>query len=138
MYNNKRKNKNNNSGAVETVLGEGVMFEGIISCDGSMKVEGELRGEIKVTDSIIVGPNGLVTGDINAGDVIIFGKVTGKIDAGVLEIKSTGEITGEVLVETLVTEAGGAMRAKCEMKSPAQKAPKAEDQTQDAFQTVKP
>ena len=138
MYNNKRKNKNNNSGAVETVLGEGVMFEGIISCDGSMKVEGELRGEIKVTDSIIVGPNGLVTGNINAGDVIIFGKVTGKIDAGVLEIKSTGEITGEVLVETLVTEAGGAMRAKCEMKTPAPKSPKAEDQAQGASQAAKP
>lgn len=124
MYNNRGKSKNNNSGTVETVLGEGVVFEGIISCGGSMKVEGELKGDIKVINSIVVGPNGSVTGDINAGEVIIFGKVTGKIDTKALEIKSTGEITGEVLTETLITEAGGIMRAKCEMKSPAPKGAK--------------
>ena len=136
MYDNKRKNKNN-SGAVETVLGEATEFEGIISCEGSMKVEGNLKGDIKVADSIVVGPKGSVTGDISAGEVIIFGKVTGKIDAGALEIKSTGEITGEVLVETLITEAGGIMRAKCEMKSPAPKGPKDKGQAPGASQAAK-
>ena len=138
MYNSKPKSKNNNSGAVETVLGAGAAFEGIISCEGSMKVEGELKGDIKVANSIVVGPNGSVTGDINAGEVIIFGKVTGKIDARALEIKSTGEITGEVLVETLITEAGGIMRAKCEMKSPAPKSPNAKGQAPGASQAAKP
>lgn len=138
MYNSKQKNKSGNPGAVETVLGEGVAFEGIISCEGSMKVEGELKGDIKVTSSIVVGPNGSVTGDINAREVIVFGKVTGKIDAGALEIKSTGEITGEVLIETLITEAGGIMRAKCEMKSPPQKSPKDKGQVPGPSQAAKP
>lgn len=137
MYNSKRKNNNDNSGAVETVLGEGVVFEGIISCGGSMKVEGELKGDIKVANSIVVGPNGLVTGDIDAREVIIFGKVTGKIDAGALEIKSTGEITGEILIETLITEAGGIMRAKCEMKSPAPKEEKKKDPAPSSPQAAK-
>jgi cytoskeletal protein CcmA (bactofilin family) len=139
MYNNsKRKNKNNNSGAVETVLGEGAVFEGIVSCEGSIKIEGELKGNIKVANSIVVGPKGSVTGDIDAGEVIIFGKVTGKIDAEALEIKSTGEITGEVLIETLITEAGGIMRAKCEMKSPAPKGSKDKGQAPGASQVAKP
>ena len=138
MYNSKRKNKNNNSGAVETILGEGAVFEGIVSCDGSMRVEGELRGDIKVANSIVVGPNGSVTGDINAKEVIIFGKVTGKIDAKALEIKSTGEITGEVEIETLITEAGGIMKAKCEMKTPATKSPKDKGQAPGASQAAKP
>lgn len=138
MYNSKRKNKNkNNSGAVETVLGEGAVFEGIISCEGSMKVECVLKGDVKAANSIVIGPNGSVTGDINAGEVIIFGKVTGKVDAGALEIKSTGEITGEVLAETLVTEAGGIMRAKCEMKGPEQKGPKDKSQPPGAPQSAK-
>ena len=34
MYNSRQKNKNPNSGAVETVLGKGAVFEGIISCEG--------------------------------------------------------------------------------------------------------
>lgn len=118
MY-KKQKNKSN-SDAVETVLGEGVVFEGNISCERSIKVEGTLKGDVKVDHTLVVGPNGSVAGDINAGGVIIFGEVNGKIDAGSLEIRSTGKVTGEILVETLITEAGGAMSAKCETKSPAQ------------------
>ena len=118
MY-KKQKNRGS-SDAVETVLGEGVVFEGNISCEGSIKVEGALKGDVKVDRTLVVGPNGSVAGDINAGGVIIFGEVNGKIDAGSLEIKSTGKVTGEILVETLITEAGGAMSAKCETKNPVQ------------------
>ena len=118
MY-KKQKNRGS-SDAVETVLGEGVVFEGNISCEGSMRVEGVFKGDVKVDHTLVVGPNGSVTGDVDAGGAIIFGEVNGKIDAGSLEIKSTGKITGEILIETLITEAGGAMSAKCEMKSTAQ------------------
>ncbi len=136
MYNDKRKNKN--SDVVETVLGEGAVFEGTVSCEGSIKVEGVLKGDVKVGDSIVVGPNGSVTGDVRAGEVIVFGKVNGKIDAGTLEIKSAGEITGEVLVETLITEAGGVMRANCEMKTPAQQGPEDQEQVLTVFQATEP
>ena len=125
MYSSSKKK---NPDAVETVLGDGAAFEGNVACEGSMKVEGTLKGDIKVSGTFVVGPNGSVTGDISAGEVIVFGKINGKIDAGGLEIKSTGKITGEVLVETLVTEAGGAMRAKCEMKTAAKPDSDSDDQ----------
>lgn len=120
MYGKKQKSGKKNSEAVETILGEGAVFEGNISCEGSMKVEGTLKGNVKADHTLVVGPNGSITGDINAGGVIIFGEVNGKIDSGPLEIKSTGRITGEVLIETLIAEAGSVMRTKCEMKGPAQ------------------
>ena len=116
MY--KKEKGKNNPDAVETVLGEGVTFEGNVSCEGSMKVEGILKGDVKVDSTLVVGPNGSVIGDVSAGGVIIFGEVNGKIDAGSLEIKSAGKVTGEIAVETLITEAGGIMKAKCEMKDP--------------------
>ena len=122
MYGKKQKNGKKNSEVVGTILGEGAVFEGNISCEGSMKVEGTLKGNVKADHTLVVGPNGSITGDINAEGVIIFGEVNGKVDSGSLEIKSTGRITGEVLIETLITEAGGIMRAKCEMKGPAQQA----------------
>lgn len=117
MY--KKEKGKKSTGAVGTVLGEGVTFEGNVSCEGSMKVEGILKGDAKIHNTLVVGPNGSVIGDVNAGEVIVFGEVNGKIDAGSLELKSTGRVTGEVAVETLITEAGGIMRAKCEMKNPA-------------------
>ncbi len=126
MYNNRQKERKDPD-AVETILGDGAVFEGNVSCEGSMKVEGILKGDVKTVNTLVVGPNGSVAGDISAGEVIVFGEVKGKIDAGTLEIKSTGRITGEVLIETLITEAGGAMMAKCEMKTAAKSDP--DDQT---------
>ena len=121
MY-KKQKDSKKNSAAVETIIGEGVVFEGNVSCEGSIKVEGSLKGDVKIGNTLVVGLTGSVTGGIKAGGVIIFGEVNGKIDAGALEIKSTGKITGEILIETLITEAGGSMRAKCETKNPRQQA----------------
>ena len=119
MY-KKQKDSKKNSAAVETIIGEGAVFEGNVSCEGSIKVEGSLKGDVKIGNTLVVGLNGSVTGGIKAGGVIIFGEVNGKVDAGALEIKSTGKITGEILIETLITEAGGSMRAKCETKNPGQ------------------
>lgn len=119
MYKNRKEKGRKNPDTVETILGEGVAFEGNVSCEGSMKVEGTLKGDVKADHTLVVGPSGSVNGDIKAEGVIVFGEVSGKINAGALEIKSTGRVTGEVLVETLITEAGGVMNAKCEMKSPA-------------------
>ena len=110
------KNKKN-SGVLETVLGEGTVFEGTVTCEGSIKIEGVLNADIEAGGSVVVGPNGRVTGKICAAEVVIFGKVTGNIDAGTLEIKNRGEITGEILTARLITESGGIMRARCEMKT---------------------
>lgn len=133
MYAKKRKNLKKNSEAVETILGEGATFEGNISCEGGMKIEGKLKGNIKADHLLVVGPSGSVTGDINAEEVIIFGEVNGKIDSGLLEIKSTGRVIGKVMIETLITETGGIMRAKCEMKDPVQQTDDSGDQTLNAF-----
>ena len=128
MYGKKQKIPRN-SEAVETILGEGATFEGNISCEGSMRIEGKLKGNIKADHTLVVGPSGSVTGDINAKGVIIFGYVKGKIDSGLLEIKSTGRVIGEVVIEILITETGGIMRAKCEMKDPvAQQTDGSDDQ----------
>ena len=117
MY--KKKESKKSPGAVETILGNGATFEGNISCDGSMRVEGTLKGDAKIDNTLVIGPNGSVIGNVNAEVVIVFGEVNGKIDAEFLQIKSMGKITGEIVVETLITEAGGIMKAKCEMKNPA-------------------
>ena len=77
MY-KKQKGSKKNSDAVETIIGAGAVFEGNVSCEGSMKVEGTLKGDVKVDHTLVVGPNGSVTGDINAGGVIIFGEVNGR------------------------------------------------------------
>ncbi len=128
MYGRRKKRKNSES--METVLGRGTVFEGNISCEGSVKVDGNLKGDVKISGTLVVGPDGSMTGDIKAEEIIVFGSINGNIEARELEIKSTGTVSGEALIETLVSEAGGVMKANCQMKNPASDTEK--PQTSDA------
>ena len=58
MYGKKQKSGKKNPEAIETILGEGAVFEGNISCEGSMKVEGTLKGNVKADHTLVVGPKG--------------------------------------------------------------------------------
>ncbi len=113
-----KKKSEKNFNTVGTILGDGMLFQGNVSGEGSVKIDGLLNGDINVGHTVVVGLSGSITGEINAAEVIVFGEVNGRINAGTLEIKSTGKIKGEVLVETLISESGCIMKAKCEMKDP--------------------
>ncbi|MGH7885310.1 MAG: bactofilin family protein, partial [Thermodesulfobacteriota bacterium] len=59
-----------------------------------------------------------IVGDINANQVIIFGKVEGKVEACTLELKNKGILLGDILVETMIFEKGGVFNGNCQMKTP--------------------
>src|SRR5256884_3981285 len=67
------------------------------------------------SDLLTVGPNGNVKADLNAREIIVRGKVEGKVIArDKLQIGSTGQITGEVQTNRLVIEDGATLRGKVE------------------------
>ena len=64
-----------------TVISRGVKIEGKLSCSGSIRLDGEVQGDISSQSTVIVGENGKVNGQINAESITIGGKVTGTIRA---------------------------------------------------------
>lgn len=115
----KMKNKQQPTASVTTLIGENSEIEGNINSSSSAKVEGKLKGTIKVDQTLIIGENGKIVGDIYADQVIIFGKVEGKIEAGLLELKNKGILLGDILVETMVFDKGGIFNGNCQMKKSA-------------------
>ncbi len=111
------KNKQNSSGNLTTLIGEGSEIEGNIHSSSSAKIEGKLRGTVKVNETLIIGTNGTVHGDIHAKQVVVYGKVEGKIEAELLELKEKGSLTGDILVEMMEFEKGGFFNGNCQMKN---------------------
>lgn len=109
------KNKNS-SGNITTLIGESSEIEGNIHSSSSAKIEGKLKGIIKVNETLIIGSNGMVNGDIHAKQVVVYGKVEGKIEAKLLELKNKGTLTGDILVEMMEFEKGGIFNGNCQMK----------------------
>jgi cytoskeletal protein CcmA (bactofilin family) len=114
----KKKNgasSKNNKDQITTLVGEGASFEGIITTS-SARIDGSFKGEAKLYGSLIIGEKGLVIGDVSSPKVIVFGKVEGKIKANVLEIKETGNIEGDITVQTLTVDNGGLFNGSSVMK----------------------
>lgn len=104
-----------------TSIGEECIFEGTISTSSSTRIDGKLVGKIMGENSIIVGERGMISGEIKATEIIVYGGVEGIIEANRLEIKSSGVVAGEIYVGRLIVEEGGTYNGRCAMMAPSEK-----------------
>ncbi len=113
--------------SVSSVVGSDLVFAGDITSGDSLRFEGTLKGNINITGNLIIGRNALVTGDIRAGSVHVIGIVDGNIHCEQLKILSTGKITGDAYVSSIVIDEGAIFIGKCKTKSDSDEAPNIED-----------
>lgn len=98
-----------------TLISEGCKFEGNLSSPSTTKIEGHIVGNLRGESGIIIGEKGVIEGSVNAVDVIIYGTVKGNIKSHKLEIKKTGSLEGDIIVEEFITESGGRFNGNCKM-----------------------
>jgi cytoskeletal protein CcmA (bactofilin family) len=100
---------------ITTLIGEGCEFEGTMSTSSSTRIDGKLKGKIIGENSIVVGENGVISGEVKAVETVVYGKVEGIIEANSLEIKRSGNVLGDIFIESLIVEDGGIYNGKCTM-----------------------
>lgn len=67
---------------IKAFLGPGSQFEGKLSFDEMVRLDGRFIGEIHSSDTLVVGDTAEVEGDIHVGSLILSGKFKGNIFAG--------------------------------------------------------
>ena len=98
-------------------IGQGIRIKGEVSGTEDLFVDGFVEGKLNLAADccLTVGPNGNVKADLVAREIIVRGKVEGKVIArDKLQIGNTGEINGEVQTGRLVIEDGATLRGKVE------------------------
>ena len=98
-------------------ISQGIRIKGEVTGTEDLFVDGYVEGKLNLTaDSCLtVGPNGNVKADLVAREIVVRGKVEGKVIArDKLQIGSTGEINGEVQTGRLAIEDGATLRGKVE------------------------
>ena len=109
----------------KNVLNSDVEIKGNVKFSGELTLEGKLEGEINSDGTLSVGETGLVNGNVNAGTVIIRGKVNGNVVArDKIEIKSKAELFGDIRSAKLAIEEGVTFVGKTEV-NPNKLAPSA-------------
>lgn len=92
---------------VHTLLGQGSAFEGKLSFEGQVRIDGQFSGEIATQDMLIIGEGAQVKADIRAGTVVIYGQMEGSIVASTLiELQPPARVRGSLETPALTIAKG--------------------------------
>lgn len=101
---------------ITAFLGKGTEFKGVLSFEGTIRVDGKVEGEIISKDTLIAGEEAYIQGEITLGTLISSGKVVGNINASQkVHILAPGTVQGNIKTPKLIIEEGVTFDGKCEM-----------------------
>ena len=97
-------------------ISQGIKIKGEVTGSEDLFVDGHVDGKLNLTNgSLTIGPNGYVKADVTAREVIVRGRVDGKVSGrDRVQLWSTGQVTGEVQTDRLAIEDGAMLRGKVE------------------------
>lgn len=121
MFKNKKEeNKRNDvtpvaSGSNNSIVA-GTKLEGTVNANSDIRIDGELIGKLFCKGRVIIGPTGMVDGEVTCQNAIIEGKLTGNLNvAELLNVKETASISGEIKTDKINIQAGASFNGNCSM-----------------------
>jgi cytoskeletal protein CcmA (bactofilin family) len=96
-----------------SMLGPDLTYEGSISGEGELHVDGLVRGDIQVA-RLVIGESARVEGKIRCGHVEVRGRVTGDIEAKSVKLFETAHVEGDITHEQLSIEVGAYFQGRCQ------------------------
>ncbi len=101
---------------ITAFLGKGTEFKGVLSFEGTIRVDGKVEGEVVSKDTLIAGDAAFLQGEITIGTIITSGKIVGNVNASQkVHILAPGVVQGNIKTPKLIIEEGVTFDGKSEM-----------------------
>jgi cytoskeletal protein CcmA (bactofilin family) len=108
---------------LNTIIGKGTRIKGNLNVQNSLRIDGTVVGDVHSTDTVIVGKDGEVQGQVKGKNVLLAGKVQGNIVASDrIYLESKAVIQGDIRATRLVVDEGALFDGKCNMGEVKQEA----------------
>ena len=99
---------------IETLLGPGTHFEGLITFRGRARLEGEMSGEIIGHGLLVLAAGAIARARVEVDELIVAGEIEGDVCARQrVELLASGCIRGDVETPRLVIAEGGRLLGRC-------------------------
>jgi cytoskeletal protein CcmA (bactofilin family) len=109
----------------QALLGQGSRIEGRLSFDASVRIDGQVEGEIAAKETVLIGESAVVSAQIQGSTVIILGRVNGDVTARKrVELRAPGRLIGNLNTPALVIHEGVTFEGHCTMAASEAKAEK--------------
>ncbi len=105
------------SGAVNTLV-KGTLAEGTIKCESDLRVDGTIKGKLDCAAKLIIGPSGLVDGEVRCQSAVIEGAFRGVLRVkDLLNVRENAKIDGDIFTDRLIVQSGAKFNVACKMQS---------------------
>jgi cytoskeletal protein CcmA (bactofilin family) len=103
-------------------LVKGTFVEGTVSSESDIRIDGSIKGTLTCKAKVILGPTGVIEGEIKCVNAVIEGKFQGILYVEeLLQIRETAEVTGDVYTNKLNVQPGANFNGAVKMASEAPK-----------------
>lgn len=104
-------------GGFNAILDRGSEFDGKLTFEGTVRIDGKFKGEIVSEAKLVVGESGKIDANITIDSISISGQVNGDIKAkGKVEIHAPAVVRGNIEAAALVIEEGAIFEGSCSME----------------------
>lgn len=131
-------------GEFTTVIGPDAKFDGNLTFEKGLRLQGQLKGTLKTPGKLHVTKEASMEADVEAGAIVIEGEVRGKLVASDrIELKQSARYNGDLTASKLVVDEGAVFEGHVSVGADAAKsrpapAPAAQRQPVAQPQIAKP
>ena len=119
MNNSSSKTKSSERSTSNSLFGEGTNLIGDITCEGDIRIDGLMKGNLKVFGKLIIGENAEIIGELRSKQAEVFGNIKGKLIVDeLLAIRGFGFVEGDIYVGKLEIESTAKFNGICHMSMP--------------------
>lgn len=120
MLGKKEEKVGNGRNEISAFLGKDTEFEGKLTFEGTVQIDGKFSGEVRTQGTLIIGESAKIQAEIYAKSIIISGEVRGNLTAANrLEIHAPGKLIGNITTQVLRVDEGVIFDGNCQMTSQA-------------------
>jgi cytoskeletal protein CcmA (bactofilin family) len=106
---------------IQALLGPQTAVEGSLKVDGTVRIDGRLKGSIASEGcTMIVGEKAVIEADISVHTVTVSGEVKGNVNASHrIQLCPTARVFGDLHAPEVLVDAGAVLDGRCTIKRKA-------------------
>ena len=112
---------------IDSLIGAGTRIEGTVIFSGGLRVDGEVKGDVRAADgesgTLVVSEQARIEGEIHVAHLVVNGTVVGPVHATeTLELQAHSRVKGDVHYKSIEIQQGAVIEGRlvhhsAEMKS---------------------
>ncbi len=112
-----KKNNSKPQGRIDSLIGAGTSLVGDVTFSGGLRVDGEVRGDVRSADgqpaTLVLSEHARIEGEISVSHVVINGTVIGPVHSSdFLELQPRAKVTGDVEYATIEMHLGAIVQGR--------------------------